>query len=75
LIGFLILYNAWGILRETVEILLESTPRDVDIKKMVAILPEWRVCSVSMTCMSGASHETCGPCPLIFSPRIFDQRG
>lgn len=35
LIGFLILYNAWGILRETVEILLESTPRDVDIKKMV----------------------------------------
>jgi cobalt-zinc-cadmium efflux system protein len=36
LIGFLILYNAWGILRETVDILLESTPRDVDIKKMVS---------------------------------------
>jgi cobalt-zinc-cadmium efflux system protein len=35
LIGFLILYNAWGILRETVDILLESTPRDVDMKKMV----------------------------------------
>ena len=35
LIGFLILYNAWGILRETVEILLESTPRDLDLKKMV----------------------------------------
>jgi cobalt-zinc-cadmium efflux system protein len=35
LIGFLILYNAWGILRETIEILLESTPGDVDIKKMV----------------------------------------
>ncbi|MEO8356436.1 MAG: cation diffusion facilitator family transporter [Chloroflexota bacterium] len=35
LIGFLILYNAWGILRETVEILLESTPRDVDLKQMV----------------------------------------
>lgn len=35
LIGFLILYNAWGILRETVEILLESTPRDVDITRMV----------------------------------------
>ena len=35
LIGFLILYNAWGILRETVDILLESTPRDLDIKKMV----------------------------------------
>jgi cobalt-zinc-cadmium efflux system protein len=36
LIGFLILYNAWGILRETVDILLESTPRDLDIKKMVS---------------------------------------
>lgn len=35
LIGFLILYNAWGILRETVDILLESTPRDVDMRKMV----------------------------------------
>jgi len=35
LIGFLILYNAWGILRETVDILLESTPRDLDLKKMV----------------------------------------
>src|SRR5215210_637873 len=36
LIGFLILYNAWVILRETIDILLESTPRDVDIKKMVS---------------------------------------
>lgn len=36
LIGFLILYNAWGILKETVEILLESTPRDVDVNKMVS---------------------------------------
>jgi cobalt-zinc-cadmium efflux system protein len=35
LIGFLILYNAWGILRDAVDILLESTPRDVDIKRMV----------------------------------------
>jgi cobalt-zinc-cadmium efflux system protein len=35
LIGFLILYNAWGILRETVEILLESSPRDVDMRAMV----------------------------------------
>lgn len=35
LIGFLILYNAWGILRETVDILLESTPRDLDLKRMV----------------------------------------
>jgi cobalt-zinc-cadmium efflux system protein len=35
LIGFLILWNAWGIMRETVGILLESTPRDVDVSVMV----------------------------------------
>ena len=35
LIGALILWNAWGILRETVEILLEGTPRDIDMDKMV----------------------------------------
>jgi cobalt-zinc-cadmium efflux system protein len=35
LIGFLILYNAWGILRDAVDILLEATPRDIDIKHMV----------------------------------------
>lgn len=34
-IGLLILWNAWGILRETIHILLESTPADIDIKKMV----------------------------------------
>jgi cobalt-zinc-cadmium efflux system protein len=36
LIGFLILYNAWGILHDAVDILLEATPRDVNIKNMVA---------------------------------------
>jgi cobalt-zinc-cadmium efflux system protein len=35
LIGFLILYNAWEILRDAMDILLEATPRDVDIKTMV----------------------------------------
>jgi len=35
LIGFLILYNAWGILREAIDILLESTPRDVNIKELI----------------------------------------
>ncbi len=36
LIGVLILWNAWGILRETVDILLEATPRDVDMSAMIA---------------------------------------
>lgn len=35
LIGVLILWNAWIILQETVEILLESTPRDIDMSVMV----------------------------------------
>lgn len=34
-IALLILWNAWGILRETVDILLESTPRDIDMSKIV----------------------------------------
>ncbi len=38
LIGALILWNAWGILRETVEILLESTPRDIDMQRLVSDL-------------------------------------
>jgi cobalt-zinc-cadmium efflux system protein len=35
LIGLLILYNAWGILRDALDILLEATPRDVDVKSLV----------------------------------------
>ena len=35
LIGLLILWNAWTILRETVEILLESTPGDIDMSLVV----------------------------------------
>ena len=35
LIGLLILWNAWAILRETVDILLESTPEDIDMSLMV----------------------------------------
>lgn len=38
LIGFVIVYSAWGILQETIEILLESTPRDIDLQAMVGQL-------------------------------------
>jgi cobalt-zinc-cadmium efflux system protein len=34
LIGFLILWNAWGILRESVHILMESTPADIDMDSL-----------------------------------------
>ena len=35
LIAALVLWSAWGIVRETVDILLESTPRDLDVEAMV----------------------------------------
>jgi len=35
LIGFLILYNAWEILRDSVDILLEAKPRDIDTEELV----------------------------------------
>lgn len=38
LIGGFILYNAWGILRQTIHILLESTPENVDMDTMIGDL-------------------------------------
>jgi cobalt-zinc-cadmium efflux system protein len=35
IIGALILWSAWGIVRESVSILLESTPRDIDMGALV----------------------------------------
>lgn len=35
LIGLLILWNAWGIVRESVHILMESTPPDIDMEALV----------------------------------------
>jgi cobalt-zinc-cadmium efflux system protein len=36
LIGIFILWNAWSILRQSIHILLESTPENIDLPKMVA---------------------------------------
>ena len=38
LIGVFILWNAWGILRQSIHILLESTPKNVDMKDMLTDL-------------------------------------
>jgi cobalt-zinc-cadmium efflux system protein len=38
LIGGLILWNAWGILRQAIHILLESTPGDIDMDKLLGDL-------------------------------------
>jgi cobalt-zinc-cadmium efflux system protein len=35
LIGFLILWSAWSILREAIDILMENTPTDIDIPEMI----------------------------------------
>jgi cobalt-zinc-cadmium efflux system protein len=35
LIGVLILWNAWGIVRESVQILMESTPSDIDMEALL----------------------------------------
>jgi cobalt-zinc-cadmium efflux system protein len=35
-IGVLILWNAWGILRESISILMESTPADIDMEALQA---------------------------------------
>lgn len=35
LIGLLIVWNAWSILRETLDILLENTPRDIEMSGLV----------------------------------------
>jgi cobalt-zinc-cadmium efflux system protein len=40
LIAGLIVWNAWRIVRESVDILLESTPRDIDVNAMVADLAQ-----------------------------------
>jgi cobalt-zinc-cadmium efflux system protein len=34
LIGFLIIWNAWSILRESLDILMESTPADIDMDEL-----------------------------------------
>ena len=34
-IGVLILFNAWGIIKETIDILMEKTPRDIDMQQMI----------------------------------------
>jgi len=46
-IGLLILWNAWGIVRESVNILMESTPADIDVVALVADIQQVEgVCGV-----------------------------
>lgn len=40
LIGLLILWSVWGIVREALDILLEATPRDVDVQGLVGAMEQ-----------------------------------
>ena len=38
LIGVFILYSAWGIIRQSIHILLESTPKSIDVNSLIGDL-------------------------------------
>ena len=70
LIGFLILYSAWGIVRETVAILLESSPCDVDMQAMVGDIKQVKGVLGVHDLHVWNSLKTCVRCPLTSSPTI-----
>jgi cobalt-zinc-cadmium efflux system protein len=59
LIGILILWSAWSIVRESVDILMESTPTDIDVDAMVRDISAVEGVRGVMTCMSGPSPRAC----------------
>lgn len=78
-IGALILWNAWGIIREAVEILLESTPRDVDMSEIVRDLlrvdgvrgvHDLHVWSITQNMRSLSAHVASADIPISASATI-----
>jgi cobalt-zinc-cadmium efflux system protein len=79
LIGALILWNAWGIVRETVHILLESTPADVDADRLAADLlriegvrgvHDLHIWSITQTMRTLSAHVVVGEITVRESARI-----
>ena len=68
LIFVLIVPRAWSLLREVVDVLLEATPRGVDLDAGPASTsagwPAWSTCT---TCTSGRSPAGCRCCPRTWS--------
>ena len=63
LIFALIVPRAWTLLRDVVDVLLEATPRGVDldgIRQHMREVAGWSMCT---TCTSGRSHQVCRYCP------------
>jgi cobalt-zinc-cadmium efflux system protein len=72
-IGLLILWNAWGIVRESVNILMESTPADIDVVAMVADIQQvegvcgvhdLHVWSITRSLRSLSAHILTGDIPI-----------
>ncbi len=72
LIGFLILWNAWGIIREAVQILMEATPADINVQDLVADLQslpgvtgvhDLHVWSLNQSLRSLSAHVVVGQMP------------
>lgn len=79
LIGALILWNAWSIIRETLNILVEGTPRDVDVRAIVRDLKrvtgvndvhDLHVWSITQSMRSLSAHIATDDIPISASAAI-----
>ena len=79
LIGFLILWNAWGILRESLAILMESTPADVDMdalrRDMLAVegvrgVHDLHVWSITLSLRTLSAHLITDDVPISMGAKI-----
>ncbi|MBM3131227.1 MAG: cation transporter [Chloroflexi bacterium] len=79
LIGALILWNAWSIIRETINILVEGTPRDVNLDKIVRDLKrvngvndvhDLHVWSITQSMRSLSAHIATDDIPISASAAI-----
>ena len=64
LIAAFIIYSSWGIVREATEVLLEGTPKDLDVERMVAAMGRVSgVCAVhdlhTWTVSDGMNYLSC----------------
>ena len=73
-IGVLILWSGFGIVRETLNILLEGTPRGMQLAKLRPPSVRSRVSTTCMTCTSGASDRKPMRSPATFPSRIFPRQ-
>ena len=78
-IGLLILWNAWGILHESVNILMEATPADVNVEAMVSDIMhvegvrgvhDLHICSITRGIRSLSAHILTDDIPISQGTKI-----